>query len=362
MRKLLQKWFRAPVMRLADKYSSRPEKVRVHQALTNLYASLKNDPGKKGPVLPFNTATDSFIIFSDQHKGAKNGSDDFAIAEKNYLSALDHYFLHKYHLLTLGDVEELWENLFITIKKHNVPSFTKEALFLKEKRFTKLFGNHDLMWGNDPFASLYSEQIFGEKVKAHEGVLLQTEIKGKQLDIFLTHGHQGDQMSDGNWFSKWFIANVWAPLQSYLGINPNTPAYDNQLKSEHNKLMYEWVAIKENTLLITGHTHQPVFGSLTHLERLYKQLWQARLNKNDQAIATIEAEILKRKMQGQTIPDFSAYRPGYFNSGCCCFDDGTITGIEISGGMIRLIKWFYNAETIPERKVLEELALSDLVS
>jgi hypothetical protein len=48
--------------------------------------------------------------------------------------------------------------------------------------------------------------------------------------------------------------------------------------------------------------------------------------------------------------------PSYFNSGCCCFSDGDVTGIEIADGFIRLIKW----ETTDQgsiRKVLEESPL-----
>jgi hypothetical protein len=32
----------------------------------------------------------------------------------------------------------------------------------------------------------------------------------------MTHGHQGDLQSDGNWFSKWFVSSIWGPLQGYL--------------------------------------------------------------------------------------------------------------------------------------------------
>ncbi len=50
-------------------------------------------------------------------------------------------------------------------------------------------------------------------------------------------------------------------------------------------------------------------------------------------------------------------KPSYFNSGCCCFDDGTITGIEISAGFIRLIKWSLT-DGKPRRIVAEEERLS----
>ncbi|HZZ76233.1 MAG TPA: hypothetical protein VFE04_09915, partial [Puia sp.] len=56
---------------------------------------------------------------------------------------------------------------------------------------------------------------------------------------------------------------------------------------------------------------------------------------------------------------FDSMKPTYFNSGCCCYEDGTITGIEICDGFIRLIKWsLVNGN--PERIVAEEEKLESL--
>ena len=361
MRKFLQKILREPVKRFADKYTSKPDKQRVHTALDELYIKI-NDTGKRGITIPFDSRQQKFIILSDHHKGAKNGADDFAIAEKNYLNALQYYNENDYFYIALGDCEELWENLLISVKKKNLLSFEKEKLFLKRKAFIKIFGNHDLDWDNSPLAPIELENIFGEKVTIYEGVMLKTQVNNQTLTIFLTHGHQGDAVSDGNWFSKWFVANVWAPLQSYLAINPNTPAYEDHLKTDHNRFMYEWVAQKENLLLITGHTHQPVFESLTHIESLYRKLAIAKETKDDVTIEKIEGQIHLKKLAGQTIPDFTAYKSSYFNSGCCCFDDGDITGIEIADGTIRLIKWEYDDAGSSARVVLEENSLEKLLS
>src|SRR6201999_1342327 len=123
-------------------------------------------------------------------------------------------------------------------------------------------------------------QIYGQGVKIYEGVILQTKVKGKELAIYMTHGHQGDLQSDGNWFSKWFVSDIWAPFQAFLRINPNTPANNDQLKTLHNKIMYEWSAKRKNTILITGHTHQPVFRSLTELEALYEKSGIAKRDNN----------------------------------------------------------------------------------
>ena len=52
-------------------------------------------------------------------------------------------------------------------------------------------------------------------------------------------------------------------------------------------------------------------------------------------------------------------KPSYFNSGCCCFDDGTITGIEIAEGFIRLVKWS-TVNGTSTRVVAEESAITEL--
>jgi UDP-2,3-diacylglucosamine pyrophosphatase LpxH len=371
MRRLLQILLLKPVLWLAAKFSSKPDKQKIFEALSRLFKLINEEPGKRGIVIPFDITHSKFIIFSDQHRGAKNGADDFAAAEPNYLAALDHYYQQQFYFISLGDSEELWENSLTKVKKHNAVSLEKEKLFIQQNRFVKIFGNHDLYWDNDPLAGWQLKKIYEQEVKVYEGVVLQSVVNSREsiaktpnselpapnssLTIFLTHGHQGDASSDGNWFSKFFVARIWAPLQAYLRINPNTPAYDASLKTKHNHIMYEWSSQQKDLILITGHTHQPVFESLTHLERLYKKLQQARNAKDVDAVKTIETEIMNRKHKYTDIAsDYLTMSPAYFNTGCCCFSDGDITGIEIAEGKIRLIKWSNDCG----RVILEEAVLT----
>jgi len=360
MRHFLQRLLTTPVINFANRISSRPDKKRVHKALTQLYNEINTDPGKKGPIVSFHAHTDKFIILSDQHKGARDGADVFAKANKNYLCALEHYYKHQFFYINLGDSEELWENLFITVKRHNKATFEAEKKFIDRNQFIKIFGNHDLYWDNDPLAQFSLQQIYGQKIDIYEGAILKTTINGKPLDIYMTHGHQGDLQSDGNWFSKWFVSDIWGPFQAYLRINPNTPANNDQLKTVHNQMMYEWSSKQKNTLLITGHTHQPVFRSFTHIEMLYDKMELAKKRNDTATTNELTKQIADRKNKGDNVPDFTGYLDTYFNSGCCCFDDGDITGIEISDGCIRLIKWQYAAHKTSERRVLEESKLGDL--
>lgn len=353
LRKLL---FR-PVVWASDKFSSKPDKEKVFKALTSLHDCIIKKEKKKGPTISFDSKKDKFIIFSDQHKGAKNGADDFMLCEPNYLTALDHYYQDNYFFISLGDCEELWENTLAAVKKNQKAAFAKERQFILTDRFLKIVGNHDLYWQNDPLAHFQLKQIYSCNVPVYEGVLLQTLLKNGQVNIFCTHGHQGDAMSDGNWFSKFFVSKIWAPLQSILKINPNTPAYDTQLKTLHNSIMYEWSAAQQNLILITGHTHQPVFESLTYIERLYLRLQIAQKQNDDTTIQSLKKQIQKNKFEYAHIAqNYLRMKPFYFNSGCCCFDDGDITGIEIEGECIRLIKW-HSKEGTPQRIILEEAPL-----
>jgi UDP-2,3-diacylglucosamine pyrophosphatase LpxH len=360
MRKLLKKLLVRPVLWANRKFSSKPDRKRIGEALDKLYLEISEQRTKKGIVLPFEHLSARFIILSDQHKGARNGADDFTLAEPNYLAALEYYHKNDFCLISLGDSEELWENTLGQVKKHNAKAFEAEKNFVPSNSFVKIVGNHDLYWGNDPFAWWHLRNIFGADVKIYDGVILSASIGDTPLHIFCTHGHQGDISSDGNWFSKWFVGRIWGPLQAYLHINPNTPAYDTEKKTLHNEIMYEWSSRQTNVLLVTGHTHQPVFESLTHIERLYKRMQIAQSEKNNNAIADLEAAIRKIERQFTAISiDYLTMRPTYFNCGCCCFADGDITGIEIDEGYMRLIKWSL-VDQFPAREVLEEVSLDQL--
>jgi len=378
LRRLLQIILLKPILWASKKFASDPDRVKIFEALTQLRQHITENEGKKGTTLQLQQQ-DKFIIFSDQHRGAKNGADDFMNAESNYLAALDYYFQEGFSFISLGDSEELWENSLSSVKKNNEVSFESEKRFIQQKRFYKVFGNHDLLWSNDPLSWLYLKNIYGEKVKVYEGIILQLAIGNLQLttdkkqsettnlklstancqlQIFLTHGHQGDASSDGNWFSKFFVARIWAPLQAFLKINPNTPAYNQDLKTVHNRIMYEWSAQQNNTLLITGHTHQPVFESLTHPEKLYKELLEAKSSNDNTKITELETKIQSiSRRKNKFNQDVLLMKPSYFNSGCCCFSDGDITGIEVTNETISLIKW----DKEKGRQILETTALNKLI-
>src|SRR5947199_2500561 len=126
LRKLLFK----PVIWFSNKYTSAPDRNRVYSELSDLLDCIIKEQKKKGPIINFDPSTDKFIIFSDQHKGAKNGADDFMLCEPNYLAALDYYFIQQYFFISNGDCEELWKNTLTAVKKAQKPAFEKEKEFI----------------------------------------------------------------------------------------------------------------------------------------------------------------------------------------------------------------------------------------
>lgn len=357
LRRFLQSLLGPLVNRLAQRFSSQPDEARVHASLDRLLALAREDNSKKIARIQAELNEARFIIFSDQHKGAKNGSDDFMPAEASYLGAVEYYYGNGYTLISLGDEEELWENLPGAVRENNPLTIASQQRFLDQDRFYKVFGNHDLYWHHDPLGWFQLKKMYGRAVPVYEAIWLQLQHNSQCLPLLLTHGHQGDGQSDGNWFSAWFVSRIWAPLQAYLGINPNTPAVHNQLKTLHNQFMYAWSSRPGHPILITGHTHQPVFASLTLLEKLYRQLEAARTAGDQSVIVQLENAIRERSQEAPPANlRFSTLHPHYFNSGCCCFSDGDITGIEIAEGMIRLVKW-QTDNAVSERVVLEERSL-----
>src|SRR5215217_5624507 len=123
MRKLLQKLLRNPVLWATNKFTSKPDRERIFKALSDLLKCILDGEKKKGLVIPFDIATGKIIIFSDQHKGARNGADDFMICEPNYLEALEYYYQNGFQFVGLGDCEELWENTVLAVRKEQQPAF-----------------------------------------------------------------------------------------------------------------------------------------------------------------------------------------------------------------------------------------------
>jgi UDP-2,3-diacylglucosamine pyrophosphatase LpxH len=292
-------------------------------------------------------STDRIIIFSDHHKGGDDGADDFKNCADNYRAALNHYKAREYTLLILGDGEELWEYSANEVIGSYPDIFLTEKFFHDADRHMRFYGNHDNDWEN-PTAVKKHLRTFFRDIVVHEGVKFHVTDGNNILGtMFLVHGHQGSTFSDRliN-ISRPFVRYVWRPIQNITKFRSTPPAKDWRLRGKHNIAMYNWAVQKSGVLLVAGHTHKPNFPSGNQVAYFSQEYNEALSNRSavvDEDLEEARESLAFAKAQEQ---------PCYLNSGCCSFEDGDITGIEIETGQVRLVRWSSSTGT-PVRSVLD---------
>ncbi|CAN5454659.1 metallophosphoesterase [soil metagenome] len=336
---------------------------RYYQHVSTAFAKLRGERGvrERRPVGALR-----MVIFSDHHRGDRTGSDEFQRCEATYRAALDHYYEAGYQLVLLGDVEELWKTMPGLAVEAYADILASERRFAQAGRYLRLFGNHDDAWGDGALAGRHlGDYICDESgcFLVHEAVTIEVTEDGdgtRRLgDLFLTHGHQGTFYSD-RWAgpSRWVVRWLWRPVQRVLQMGLSTPANDYELRLKHELAMHRWAAEHPGVILVAGHTHRPVFCSHSHESHVTSEIAareQARAaaatdgdrEAIGQRIAAHRKELqaLLAGSSGKMIDRPDNTRPCYFNTGCCSFADGDITGLEIADGEIRLVKWSAKAAT-----------------
>lgn len=284
-----------------------------------------------------------YVVFSDHHRGARDAADDFQPCEPTYLAAMDYYYKNGYTLVLLGDVEELLENRVGAVMESYPDLFKSEQRFYPERYF-RVAGNHDEAWNDPAVLQKYLEPYY-TAIKVFPSLVFEFDDGQVYGRVFLAHGHQGTLDSDTlSWFGPRLLPG-YRLLQNLLSIGKTTPAVDNYLRSLHDTRMYNWASQKERLIFIAGHTHRPVWTSLTHLEQLYMDLHSLRQRKTElgEAYPALYNELIKaiqkRTLKEPPSNDTQKTRPCYFNTGCCRYADGDITGIEITNRRMRLVKW-----------------------
>jgi UDP-2,3-diacylglucosamine pyrophosphatase LpxH len=314
------------------------------------------------------------IIFSDHHKGTRDGADDFFRCERAYNAALGYYLESGYDLYLLGDVEELWENDPEPVLAAYDETLALEAAFHREGRYVRFWGNHDDQWR-------YGDQVEKHLGSSFPGLNVREALRlhvlrgSEELGLlYLAHGHQGTSESERfAWISRMFVRYVWRPVQRRLKVAIATPATDWDLREDHERAMLAWAQSHPKTpVLITGHTHRPVFGESKPSppkrrseQQLAEELEEARAAPTpDRArVAALRAELELVRAEGRRFlhPPTPIDPPCYFNTGCCSFGDGDVTGIEIADGQIKLIRWDSEGAT-PAATVLVADRLADVLA
>ncbi len=259
------------------------------------------------------------VIMSDCHRGSGDSYDTFLHNKHIYEAALRHYFDLGFTYIELGDGDDMWEvkNYKDIIEEH-INTFKLLKEFHKSDRLIMIYGNHDMCKKSKKVLKDTFYKYYDKTTKKEEPLLDDIDVREslvllyKKYEIFLIHGHQVDFLNNNLWlFSRFLVRHIWRPLER-LGIkDPTSAAKNYQVSNKKEKKLEKW-SIDNNKILISGHTHRPIFPKI-----------------------------------GKSL---------YFNDGSCVHPNG-ITCIEIEAGGITLVKWLYhldNNKAISVRRVVLE--------
>jgi UDP-2,3-diacylglucosamine pyrophosphatase LpxH len=242
------------------------------------------------------------VLFSDCHRGDGSRADAFSRNEDLFLGALEHYYREGFSYVEIGDGDELWQNRrFRDIRQAHARTFDLLHRFDLGKRLHIIVGNHDVQ-------GLRFGQVEKDGMPTLEGLVLRQVGTGQH--ILVTHGHQADFKSDRlRLVGKLVVRHIWKRLQlhglvhvsSHLDAQGASLAFVERRVADAQQATYkaierrlmDWVVSRQQ-IVICGHTHRPAFPA--------------------------------RGM------------PAYFNAGSCV-NPGYITGLEIQGGDITLVRW-----------------------
>lgn len=268
--------------------------MNTYKRLTQAYEDAR--------VEEFNDSS-KYIIFSDVHRGDGSHFDEFSKNQVIYRHALEYYFENGYTYIEAGDGDELWENPRVAdIKTAHVHIFATIKKFHDQNRFIMIYGNHNIYLKNMDYVEKHYYTSYNDyrqedkdfltgMVPVESVVLKHSETS---QEILIVHGHQGDFFNDQFWvFTMTSLKYFWRHLHSFGIRNPVSPVKNAFKRHKIERNFKRWIG-QNQMMLICGHTHRFKFP------------------------------------REEELP--------YFNTGCCTYPT-IITGIEISGGNIQLIRW-----------------------
>lgn len=299
------------------------------------------------PVRALNDAS-RLVFFSDLHLGNGGRTDDFLANSAMFEHVLSRYYLEGGHTLILnGDIEELQRFRLDDILARWSPVYDCFDEFRSRDRLIRLIGNHDMDLPH----------IRGHDFEPLDA--LRYDFDGHTIFVF--HGHQ-----TAAWFARYnrlaglglrYIAN---PLR----ITNFSVAHDSVKRFRTEERAYNF-ASANRLLSIMGHTHRPLFESMSkvdslkfEIERLCRKYPKASPKKK----RSIEERIADHKQELKQIreeDDDRATVASLYNAHLlipCTFNSGTVVGkrgmtcLEIENGRISLVHWF---DELKSRKYMQ---------
>ena len=244
-----------------------------------------------------------FVIMSDCHRGSGDNYDNFIKNQNIFNSALRHYYDKNFTYIELGDGDDMWEvSNYKEIVEEHLESFKEMKKFNDSGRFIMVYGNHDIEKRNqdvlDKTFATYDDNSSKEDLLKDLQVYESLVVVYKKKEIFMLHGHQVDFLNSTLWrLSRFLVRHIWRKLEFISTKDPTGAARNYSVSKRVEKKFQKW-SIKNDKIVIAGHTHRPIFPEI-----------------------------------GDGL---------YFNDGSCVHPDG-ITCLEIENGYITLVKWILYA-------------------
>jgi UDP-2,3-diacylglucosamine pyrophosphatase LpxH len=299
---------------------------------------------------------DKWVFISDLHLGDGSKSDDSLPAAALVERALGaFYFPEGYSLVLNGDIEELQKFPYPDIRRAHASLYRAFDAFNQKGRLAKIVGNHDLamlLEPDGPYALYHA-----------------LRLNHPQGQLLAYHGHQASTFFVRyNYLSRFLVRYLAQPLKIK---NPSVPMTSRR-RFKAERRVYR-ASQRLGIASITGHTHRPLFESMSRKDFLRFSLEGliARYAANPEPSLREEisrySEELRRVMRKRkNEKPRSLYEadgllvPCLFNSGCALSKKG-FTAIEIEEDAISLVFWEIKRESHKDQELpprLEGPALS----
>lgn len=283
-----------------------------------------------------------FVIFSDLHIGNGRSRDDFRDNADLFVHVLRHFYLAQdYRLILNGDIEELQKFPLKSITESHQNLYELYEEFSNKGYLIKTLGNHDF------------RLFFKKRYRFHSLLTEALKLRYGQETLFIFHGHQASFFQEKyNSAIGFFLRLIAKPL----GIKNYATAYSSRKKFKIEKKVYDFANFNK-IIAVIGHTHRPLFESLSKVESLkfkieekIRQYTEAESKDKEEIKAVIVSykdELLDYYRQHDTLAmktglyDAGLAVPNLFNSGCGIGKRG-ITALELSGRKIFLVYWSHH--------------------
>ncbi|MDG6224551.1 MAG: metallophosphoesterase family protein [Candidatus Thermoplasmatota archaeon] len=285
--------------------------------------------------------SDRIVIFSDMHMGNKGRADDFKDNAHIFKTAMTSLYVPEdFDLIMNGDIEELHK-------------FRPRSVMDSWKGIYEMFNGALDRGGLDKISGNHDHRIWHTGVPNRVSDIMTDGLKLRfgSDTIFVMHGHQASLRAES--LERWVHYGLRYGA-SPIGLKNYSFPHESELKFRIEERVYDF-SKRKRIMTIIGHTHRPLFESMSRadslkfkLERLLRDYTdstgdeKARIERNIHIYhAELERLLHKnpRPAMRESLYNRGVLVPNLFNSGSCIGRKG-ITALEIENGRISLVYWF----------------------